>query len=113
MRYRQLPQNWYDFIHVSDQLVPVQEKNNEYDRYAIKLYAPNNLWLEYIPGIYAQAITALIERGIDLKITVEEKRPKHAPRWWLRVRLEAVLDLDEGHSFHVAKLEDLVMPVAS
>jgi len=108
MRYRNLPDNWSDLVRIGDELSPVQEKENKYDSNAIRLYTAEGLWLGYIPGIYSQAISALMERHVEINIRIDEKRPTYAPQWWLRVSLEASLDSEKGNQFNVVELGDLV-----
>lgn len=112
MRYRDLPSNWKDFVQPGDQIYPVIDKDNEHDPYAIRLYNAEKLWLGYVPGIYSQAIQALIKRGVEIKITVEEIRPHHAPQWWLRVSLEAALDSDDDKPLDTIEFGELVFYAA-
>ena len=106
MRYRQLPDDWGYIVNIGDQLLIEPEKDNKHDPFAIKLKTENDLWLGYVPGIYTQAIQALSERNINVIIKVEEKRPTYAPQWWIRVSLEAVIDVDKEY---VSELEGLVL----
>lgn len=108
MRYLKLPDNWNVLVNQGDQLLTVQEKDNVKDHNAIKIKTVQGLCLGYVPGVYAQAITTLIERGIEVKLTVEEKRATYAPQWWIRVSLEALIDLDKNNEFDVSQLQDIM-----
>jgi len=112
MRYRDLPKNWTSYVKVKDHLYLVQDKENIYDSHAIRLYTADDLWLGFIPGIYSQALHALMERNVKINVVVNEIRPTYAPQWWIRVSLEASLDLRKGQLFNVDELEDLIFYAA-
>lgn len=113
MRHRDdLPKDWDSLVRKGDRLKLEPEKNNIYDPYAIKLKTEDGLWLGYIPGVHAQAITALIERDIKVILTVDETRPAYAPQWWVRVSLEASLGKIRDNSLEKDELEGLVFRAA-
>ncbi len=112
MRYRDLPKDWRLQVNTNEKLVVEQDLTNEHDPFAIKIKTNNALWLGYIPGIYAQAISSLMKRHIEIHVTVTEKRPDYAPQWWVRVALEVMVKTEGNNSFDVDKFEGLVVGAA-
>lgn len=114
MRHRNLPKEWSSVVKLGEHLIAAQEKDNKYDPYAVRLSTANGLWLGYMPGIYAQAVSALLDRGVDVVLTVNGKRPSYAPQWWVRIKLEASLNKNnqENTFFAMDELEELIFQVA-
>lgn len=114
MRHRNLPKDWSTVVKLGDNLIATQEKDNKYDSNAVRLSTTDGLWLGYIPGVYAQAVSALLDREVDVKLTINEKRPTYAPQWWIRINLEASLNKvkDEGFFFAMNELDELIFQVA-
>lgn len=113
MRYRDLPNNWSKMLHIGDCLYGKSKPVEGIDPYAIELHSSDGVWLGYVPGVYSQALYALLERNIELTFIIEEIRPSHSPQWWIRVRFEATLDMEGEHEFPTSQLNDLVFYVAS
>src|SRR5690625_3032938 len=81
MRYRNLPKEWYKIISMNEQLIAVHEPHSK-DVNAIQLWTENDLFLGYVPAIYSKAIRSLLDRSIQLKLTLKEMRPNLDPVWW-------------------------------
>lgn len=114
MRHQKLPANWSSKVYPNSKLTVVPEHDNKHDPYAVKIKTEDGQMLGYIPGVYAQAVKALIARGIDVKLTVSETQPTYAPQWWVRVHLCASLSTgkDQMNVPIVKELEDLIFQVA-
>lgn len=111
MRYRDLPSDWSEKIHLGDRLYPIH-RPVDIDPYAIELHTDDQMFLGYVPAVYSQAMYSLLERNIELNFIVEELHPDYAPQWWVRVSFEATLDLKNDQTFQAEKLNDLVFYVA-
>ena len=91
-----VPDSWRDLIHTGDKLNVEIDHDNEIDPFTVSIKAPNGLTLGYVPGIYAQAIHALLKRSITVTLTVNQINPNFTPQWWVRVGLSANIEsLDE------------------
>jgi len=112
MRYQQLTANWPSFVQIGDHLRAIPEEDNEYDTYAVRIETMDGIQLGYIPGVYAQAVKALIQQNIKLTLTVSEVRPTFAPQWWVRVGLFGDLNINDQNSFNEKELLGLILKTA-
>lgn len=102
-----IPDNWTDYVRVGDQLMTEADNDNDVDPFAVSIKAQDGLKLGYVPGIYSQALYALLHRGIDLTLTVTQLHPNFSPQWWVRVELSAVIESlkkDDEVSSHLNSL---------
>lgn len=112
MRHQNLGTDWFQKIKSGDLLYAVPEKDNDVDPYAVRIETSSGLRLCYIPGIYAQAVSALIENDIPIKLTVQNIQPNKAPQWWVHVHLKSQLNLQALTKNSKRELEDLILKVA-
>lgn len=104
MRHRELSSEWENSVEIGDTLTPVLEEDNTVDPYAIKLMTNNDLWLGYVPGVYAQAVHALIKRKENIEIVVEAMRTNYAPQWWVKVSFESSLSAGKNKMSELSEL---------
>lgn len=105
MRHRQDIQNvWTNEVSVGDGLLLQTEPDNEMDPYAIRISTKHKLHLGYIPGVYNQALHALLMRDVPLRLKVKKVRPSFAPQWWIEVNFEAEVDLQDTKSLENSTL---------
>lgn len=84
---------YYDYIDLRSgyfendkNIALVQDKNNEYDMYAVKVMTcDGKFMLGYIPMIYSEEVFDLIESGYELKSELYEMKEKS-----LKIRVEKV-----------------------
>ncbi|MGM8216465.1 HIRAN domain-containing protein [Bacillaceae bacterium W0354] len=113
MRHQEhLPVNWYDYLTIGEELIPFKDNDNPIDQFAIKIKTKNDMELGYIPGIYAQAVYALLSRGVHVSLKVLDICHHMAPQWWVRVELKSTVDLPEYDNFYDYELEGLIFKVA-
>jgi hypothetical protein len=109
MRHREhLSKSWYDEISVGDSLFAELEEENKYDPYASKILTRDGIHLGYIPGIYAQAVHSLLKQNIPINLHIKKIRPKFAPQWWVRVELNAKVELNHADKRYRKNLEGLI-----
>ncbi|NIK12444.1 HIRAN domain-containing protein [Alkalibacillus almallahensis] len=101
-----LPENWPEHIHIGDSLTAKLEEDNEYDRFAVGIYHETGIFLGYVPGIYAQAIYALIKNNENISIIVKNTRPNYASQWWIQVTFKATIHLN-NHDYD--QFNDLII----
>ncbi|WP_010531759.1 HIRAN domain-containing protein [Lentibacillus jeotgali] len=92
MRHMDVPGNWTDHVQVGDQLRVDLDSDNKVDPFAVSIKTQDGLQLGYVPGIYAQAVHALLHQEIDLALAVTQMHPNFSPQWWVRVELSAVIE---------------------
>ncbi|MEK6455809.1 HIRAN domain-containing protein [Caldifermentibacillus hisashii] len=112
MRHQNLEENWSTMVKPGDTLIAVPEKNNITDPYAVRIETVSGKCLGYIPEIYAQAVSALINNKMRLQLTVLNTQPEKAPQWWVRVSLKGHLNLKTLTNNNRQELEDLIQKVA-
>ena len=88
---KNLPENWPDNVYLGQKLELILDKENDVDPNAVKIYSSETP-LGYVPAIYAQAVSSLLKRGIQVSLTVKNISPNWAPQWWLRVELSAQIE---------------------
>mgnify|MGYP005780872841 CR=1 FL=1 len=62
------------YIHINNKLKLVLDGNNEYDKYAIKVYLPCNnkdYFLGYVPRYYSKELTELLSKDMPYSAMVE------------------------------------------
>lgn len=105
MRHRKdLKETWINKVSAGDLLLLQSEPNNEKDPYAIQILTKEQLHLGYIPGVYNQALHALLKRKVPLTLRVKKTRPLFAPQWWVEVTFEAQVDLKDTESIEQSTL---------
>jgi hypothetical protein len=112
MRHRKLPEDWPSRIIAGDQLRAIREADNEYDQYAVQITTMDGIQLGYIPGVYAQAVSALLRQNIHVTLTVTETRPAYAPQWWVKVNLFADIKTNNPGGFNDRELAGLILKTA-
>ncbi|MBU5343676.1 HIRAN domain-containing protein [Caldifermentibacillus hisashii] len=112
MRHQSLGEDWSTMVKPGDTLNAVPEKNNVADPYAVRIETVSGKCLGYIPGIYAQAVSALINNKMQLQLTVINTQPEKAPQWWVRVSLKGHLNLQTLTNNNRQELEELIQKVA-
>lgn len=103
-----LPDNWKEYVHIGDQLVIEPDKANKFDPFAVKIKTQNGLELGYIPGIYAQAVHALLDRSVNLTLTVNQLHLNFSPQWWVRAELSAIIESIDKDGDDSSYLESLI-----
>lgn len=111
MRHKNLPENWHTLIQIGEKLKLEPEPNNEFDANAVKILTQNNVHLGYVPGVYAKAINALLERGLTTEIIVTNINLDQAPQNWVKVSFKSILDQKDSTAT-IIELEGLVTPAA-
>ncbi|AQQ54110.1 HIRAN domain-containing protein [Planococcus lenghuensis] len=105
MRHRdELKNSWMHEVTAGDLLLLQLEPENEIDPHAIRVLTKQGLHLGYIPGVYNQALHALLTRGVPLTLRVKKIRPSFAPQWWVEVSFEARVDLQDAESLEKSTL---------
>lgn len=102
-----VPDNWTDIVRIGDRLIPEMDHDNKVDPFAVSIKTQDSLQLGYVPGIYARAVHALLNRGIEFTLMVTHLHPNFSPQWWVRVELSAVikdLNRDVEESGHLKSL---------
>ena len=75
-----------DYFEENKKVVLLQDTNNEYDMYAVKvLTSDGKFMLGYIPMICSEEVFDLIESGYQLKCEIHERREKS-----FKIRVEKV-----------------------
>lgn len=110
MRHQGLGENWKSKVNVGDDLIAIPEPENDKDPYAVRIETGNGVKLGYIPGIYAQAVSALLRNNCKLKLTIKNIRPSFAPQWWVHVSLIGELSIRQLQ-YH-EELDGLILKVA-
>ena len=73
LRYYDYPKIGADYFEGNDQVILVQDKENEYDMYVVKVMtADENYMLGYIPAKYSEEIYDIIESGYYLDCAIWE-----------------------------------------
>lgn len=91
MRHRNLPSSWSKDIAVNEDVVLEPEYNNDKDSNAVKIMSKGGIHLGYVPGVYAEAVNALIQTKLEPTIKIKQIRPTSTPQWWLQVRFECFI----------------------
>lgn len=112
MRHQNLPENWVKLLSVGTPLKVVPDYDNEFDPFAVKIETIVGLHLGYIPGVSAQAVKALVERGAKLSFSVKEIKSTLAPQWWVRVNLNGSLEINSSGILNEKDFEGLILKVA-
>jgi hypothetical protein len=108
MRHQELPSDWSALMSEGDHLKLKMDMENPVDQYAVQILSQENLLLGYVPGIYARAVHALLQQGENISLQIIDKKPNHAPQWWVQVKLEANLKLKE-----VITEDHIIFPVTA
>ncbi|AJD92860.1 hypothetical protein JMA_35430 [Jeotgalibacillus malaysiensis] len=96
MRHREFnDQEWLNEIDSGDRLHMEIEPDNFADPYAVKILSSNQVHLGYVPGIYNQALFALLKRDVPLKLLVRKIRLDFSPQWWVEVDFEAKVNIND------------------
>lgn len=103
-----ISENWYDYVREGDSLIPELEEDNKFDSYAVKVMTSSGVHIGYIPGIYAQAVHSLLKQRISVELTVQQLCPQFASQWWVRVRLEATIELENTDERYRHNLEGFI-----
>lgn len=111
MRYIDLPKNWNFTLKKGDKLYLEQAPSNPVDPNAVKILTKNGIHLGYVPGVFAKAISALIERKVQTNVYVDEIKPTFSPQWWIRVKFESILDQSQTTE-EIDSLKGLVVSAA-
>ncbi|MCC3356123.1 HIRAN domain-containing protein [Bacillus sp. REN16] len=112
MRHQDLPENWVSRLSVGSSLQAIPDYDNEFDPYAVKMETVEGIQLGYVPGVSAQAVKALVERGVQLSFYVKEIKSTLAPQWWVRVNLIGNLETASDGIFNEKDFEGLIFKVA-
>ncbi|GAB3063529.1 HIRAN domain-containing protein [Virgibacillus ainsalahensis] len=112
MRHQGLPKKWPSLLQIGDRLHAIPEDDNEHDPYAVRIVTSGGLQLGYIPGVYAQAVKALLRRGTPLTLTVKDIRSTLAPQWWVYVGLSGELNSNEPSLYNDKELDGLLFRAA-
>ncbi|WP_079477550.1 HIRAN domain-containing protein [Halobacillus salinus] len=109
MRHREnLDKNWPDHINEGNTLNLEIEEGNKHDVYAVKILDDYGTHIGYVPGIYAQAVYSLVKQEAPIRITVLQTRPNFAPQWWVRVEMNAFVELGSKHYKDDSNLMSLI-----
>lgn len=108
MRHRNLPPEWSQLVSIGEKLKAEIDQDNPVDKYAVKICTYDDLQLGFVPGIYAQAIYALLKQGKEIDLQISELKPGHAPQWWVQVKLEAFLDFDNNEQEQREYIESFI-----
>jgi len=92
MRHVNLNKNWHKSLSVGDELILEVDEHNKHDKNAVKILSKSQHHLGYVPGIFAKAIRALLDRNVYMKVVVQEVNPTYSPRWWVQVDFKSVLN---------------------
>jgi len=92
MRYSNLSDYWYKSIKIGDELILERDTTNSVDSNAVKILTSNRVHLGYVPGVFAKAIGALLDRDVAMNVVVEDMKPNFSPQWWVRVSFRSALD---------------------
>lgn len=88
MRHQELPDDWSTWVREKSTFDLVQEPDNEFDSFAIAVYAKNGKRIGYIPTFYSNDISSLIKNGLLPTIRVVYVNEKSHPHWWIQVEFE-------------------------
>lgn len=111
MRHSELANHWYETIEIGEELYLERDLKNPKDPNAVKVLTSDQMQLGYVPGVFAKAVSALLERKVTMSVVVEDMKPTFSPQWWVHVNFKSVLeqtDLPEG----IDELAGLVILVA-
>lgn len=108
MRYSDLPENWYSSIQKGEELILEPDLNNTVDPNAVKISTKNKVRLGYVPGVFAKAIGALLERNVKMNVIIDEINPTYTPQWWLRVNFKSTLEQEQSTK-DILELDGLVL----
>lgn len=92
MRYRSLSDSWFLSLNIGDKLLLKHDYNNPVDPNAIKIFTMDGKWLGFVPGIFAKAIRALLERNVEMSVIIDEINPTYNPQQWVHVSFQSILD---------------------
>src|SRR5690625_7586581 len=92
MRHVDLNKNWHESLSPGDELILEVDEHNKYDKNAVKILSKSQHQLGYVPGIFAKALCALLDRNVYMKVVVQEINPKYSPLWWVRVDFKLILN---------------------
>ncbi|MFF5996031.1 HIRAN domain-containing protein [Lysinibacillus sp. KU-BSD001] len=84
-----LPSNWMDIVKTTNKIYLKLEPENPVDYNAIAVYAGMGTKLGFVPRFYTTAISALMNRGMEIKLKVDYINEKATPDWWLKVDFES------------------------
>ncbi|GAA0469572.1 hypothetical protein GCM10008935_26790 [Alkalibacillus silvisoli] len=103
-----LPTNWDSIINKGDSLVAQLEEGNQFDPFAVKVLTIDDMHVGYIPGIYAQAVHALLKNQEKVKLTVKQVRPNFTPQWWVKVELAATVEMNNPNQYYRKNLDSFI-----
>lgn len=104
--------DWVNYVSEGEQLV-VKLDANPIDPYALKVYTKSDKSLGFIPGIYAQALHALVSRGVSIEIKVKKMRPDFASQWWIEVNFHSKISMDDAKNLEETNLYNVIEWVAA
>lgn len=103
---------WMSHVSKGDSLKLELEPANKADPYAIMVLAKDNLHIGYVPGIYNQALHALLMRGVAVTLIAKQMRPAFVPQWWLEIEFEARINQEDAASIEESVLFHVLQRVA-
>lgn len=109
MRHRESIRNsWMYEVAPGDVLHLELEPKNNADPFAVKILTSNDMHLGYVPGIYNQALHALLKRDVPLTLLVRKVRPSFSPQWWVEVQFEARVTVSDTDLLKKSNLDHLL-----
>lgn len=110
MRYGQVSSKMINELKIGEQLILERDYKNPIDRNAVKILTKDRVHLGYVPGIFAKAVSVLLDRNVKMKLVIQNLKPDYSPQWWVYVSYQS--RLEQIATKEITELDGLIEMVA-
>ncbi|MDF0727152.1 HIRAN domain-containing protein [Cytobacillus sp. S13-E01] len=89
MRHRELPSEWPTWLNVDSEVVLKRESDHSVDPNAVAIHTLSGKHIGYVPGFYANGVSALLDNGAIPLVKVKSINADSTPHWWVKVSFES------------------------